>query len=488
MLERHFLTLAIACLSLVGRMLAAPQAPPPPPAREFRAAWVATVNNIDWPSRPGLPAAAARAELAAIVERAAALGLNALVFQVRPCGDAFYRSDLEPWSEWLTGAQGRAPDEAWDPLQFVVDRCHARGLQLHAWFNPYRARHPSSKTPEAPSHVLRRQPDACVTFGSYRWMDPGDPRSAAWTLAVIRDVVRRYDIDGVHLDDYFYPYPEKKAVFADDASWTRYRRGGGRLGRDDWRRQCIDQFVADLYAMVHREKPWLLVGISPFGIARPGVPKGIAAGIDQYAQLYADVPRWLAEGWVDYLAPQLYWPIDQTAQSFPTLLAWWRTQNPRQRHLWPGVDAGRIVQGKPPSRPDELRDQIELTRRGEDAPGHVLYSFRALRSNDPRGAGALAGRIYLEPAVAPASPWLGGAAPPTPVIRLEHANPPVVHWNQPGDARFVAVQVHDGTRWRGYAVAGAAAGAIDLPAGTRAVAVTAIGRTGLASGAAIERP
>ncbi|HEU4417476.1 MAG TPA: family 10 glycosylhydrolase, partial [Planctomycetota bacterium] len=305
--------LLLECLLLVGctacTQVTAQETPESALVREFRGAWVATVGNSDWPSRPGLPVATLRAELDAIVQRSVELKLNALVFQVRPCADAFYASRLEPWSEWLTGVQGQAPAEGFDPLAYVIARCHEQGLQLHAWFNPYRASHHSSKSAVSKEHVLARLPSACVPYGPYQWMDPGDERAAKWSLAVIQDVVQRYDVDGVHIDDYFYPYPEKGQAFPDERSFATYREKGGRLAVADWRRANIDSFVQRMYEVVHEARPWVQVGISPFGIARPGVPEGIKAGIDQYAQLYADVRKWLREGWLDYLTPQLYWPI-----------------------------------------------------------------------------------------------------------------------------------------------------------------------------------
>jgi len=458
---------------------------PPPLTREFRAAWVATVDNIDWPSRPGLPAAVARAELDAIVARAAELRLNALVFQVRPAGDALYESKLEPWSEWLTGAQGRAPDERWDPLRHAIAECHRRGLQLHAWFNPYRAWHEAGRSSPARGHVLDELPDACVRYGRFRWMDPGDPRAAKWSLAVIRDVVERYDVDGVHLDDYFYPYPQKGLPFPDDRSYERYRRGGGRLGLLDWRRSNVDAFVRELYATVHDGKPWVQVGISPFGIARPGVPRGIAAGVDQYDDLGADVVKWLHEGLVDYLAPQLYWPIDQEKQSFATLLPWWHSENTKQRHLWPGLNVVNILANKGPNRPEELVEQIGLVRAASrsGASGHVLYSWKTLRNDAPNGAGALRSRLYAEPVIAPASPWLGDAVPASPVAEFVRRGGGKLHvtWQPDPTVRFVVVQLQNGRGWFTYAIVGSEIGDCVIPDGARSVALTAISRTGIAS-------
>jgi uncharacterized lipoprotein YddW (UPF0748 family) len=458
-------------------------AAPPPLRREFRAAWVATVNNIDWPSRPGLPTATARAELDAIVDRAAELGLNALIFQVRPAGDAFYASRLEPWSEWLTGEQGTAPNPPWDPLAHVIERCHAAGIQLHAWCNPYRAWHPKAKSARpAPEHVLSALPSACVRYGSYRWMDPADPQAAAWSLRVLRDIVDRYDVDGLHIDDYFHPYAENGAAGPDRDRYVAYRRSGGRLSQSDRRRSHIDDFVERLCATVHRTKPWVQFGISPFGIARPGVPRGIEAGVDQYEHLGADVVKWLREGWVDYLAPQLYWPIDQKPQSFAVLLPWWLEQNVRQRHVWPGLDANRVLERRPPVRNDELVQQVDLIRAAARVPGYVIYSFSALRDNSRQVGGAVRDRLHREPALVPASPWLGAEAPQRPSGAVGEG---LVSWNAGSDARFVAVQVRGPNGWRTLTIGGARAGRCALPSDAVAIALTAISRTGATSEPAV---
>ena len=381
------------------------------PAREFRAAWVATVDNIDFPSRKGLRSAQLRRELDDIVQRAIELHLNALVFQVRAAADAFYPSPLEPWSEWLTGTQGQAPDGGFDPLAYVIDRCHQNGLQLHAWFNPFRCWHKAGTSAPHPTHVTERAPQLTRTYGSYQWMDPGHPTARKWTLAVIQDVVRRYDVDGVHIDDYFYPYPEKGAPFPDDDTWRAYRDGGGRLSRADWRRRNIDAFVERMYRLVHDEKPWVMVGISPFGIARPGVPRGIEAGLDQFAELYADVPKWLRNGWCDYLTPQLNWPIDQRPQAFGVLLDYWHSQNTMGRAIWPGLYTSRIRDAGPNVRAGELRDQIQLVRRADrQTPGHVHFSFKALRGDHRMVGDLLEREVYTRRARAPELPWL--AAPP----------------------------------------------------------------------------
>jgi uncharacterized lipoprotein YddW (UPF0748 family) len=397
---------------------------PPAVAREFRGAWVASVANIDWPSRPGLTSAQQQGELIAILDRAVELRLNAIVLQVRPAADAFYASPYEPWSEYLTGTMGRAPEPFYDPLEFAVTEAHRRGLELHAWFNPYRARHPTGRSAASANHLSRTRPDLVRSYGGFLWMDPGEPEVQDHSLRVILDVVRRYDLDGVHIDDYFYPYPVNDAAgrpipFPDDASWQRYRREGGTLARDDWRRENVDRFIERLHGEIKREKPWVRFGISPFGIWRPGHPPGIR-GFDQFGLLYADARRWLQEGWVDYFTPQLYWPIAQTEQSYPVLLRWWVEQNTHGRHIWPGNFTSRIVTGAQPLwRAAEVIDQIESTRRQPGATGNVHFSMRALMT-DPDGlATRLRMESYAAPALPPATPWLGSGTPGAPAARRE---------------------------------------------------------------------
>ena len=399
-----------------------PSQEPPPAPREFRAAWVASVAQIDWPSRPALEPAAQREQVLAILERARTLGLNALIVQVRPAGDALYASALEPWSEYLTGEQGRAPTPAYDPLAFWVEEAHRRGLELHAWFNPYRARHPSARTPLAAPHLGVRRPEWVRPYGDMLWMDPGEEGAAAHTLAVMLDVVQRYDVDAVHIDDYFYPYPVTREgveqPFPDEPAWQQFLRAGGRLTREDWRRSNVDRLVQAIYREVHRVKPHVRVGISPFGLGRPDRrPAGIQ-GFSQYDKLYADVERWLQEGWLDYLAPQLYWAIDRPAQAFGVLLDYWLAQNTAARHVWPGLFTSRVGAPEParawPAR--EVIDQVALMRTRPAAGGHVHFSMVALLQDREGLATALQQGPYAEPALVPATPWLGTQPPAAPAL------------------------------------------------------------------------
>ncbi len=414
---------------------------PPTVSKEFRGVWVASVANIDWPSRSGLSSSEARAELIGILDRAVELRLNAVIFQVRPAADAFYASEIEPWSEYLTGVQGKAPEPFWDPLEVAVREAHARGLELHAWFNPYRARHVGAKSVPASNHISKTSPALVKTYGPYLWMDPGEPLVRQRTLRVILDVVKRYDIDGVHIDDYFYPYQERTRAgrlieFPDAQSYRRYTQAGGKLSRDDWRRRNVDVLVQELHEGISKTKPWVKFGISPFGIWRPGHPEQIR-GLDAYATLYADARKWLREGWLDYFTPQLYWPTTRPAQSYAALLEWWSGENLQRRHLWPGNFTTRTGGTGASAWPmGELLEQIRLTRVNAGATGNVHFSMKSFLVNQAGMNDTLMAGPYREPALVPPTPWLKSDAPPLPVIVLATAS----------GAQTVQLDTHDKTR------------------------------------------
>ncbi len=428
---------------------------PLPVMREFRAAWIATVANIDWPSRPGLSPDAQKEELRAMLDRAVLLKMNGIVLQVRPAADALYDSPFEPWSEYLTGEMGRRPDPFYDPLAFAVSEAHARGLELHAWFNPFRARHAQARGTIAADHVSRARPELVRRYGRSLWMDPGDPEVQDISMQVIRDVVRRYDVDGVHIDDYFYPYAERDSAgveipFPDSATYARYRAGGGRLARDDWRRNNVDRFVERMFREVRREKSWVKVGISPFGIWRPGHPPQIR-GFDPYERLYADSRKWLREGWLDYFVPQLYWPIARTELSFSVLLRWWAEQNVHDRHLWPGAFTSRALRAEAAPWPaTEIVAQVNASRGHPGSSGLVHFSMKALMQN-PDSLVEKLGVAYARPALVPASPWMGGRAPGAPRLTLaaDSAGAPLLRFT-PSDGRspmWWVVRVRRGREW-----------------------------------------
>ena len=406
---------------------------PPPPAREFRAAWITTKDNIDWPSKPGLPVAQQKAELAALLDRAAQLHLNAVMFQVRSVSDAMYASSAEPWSEYITGIQGRAPEPYYDPLALAITEAHQRGLQLHAWFNPFRAADPESKSPPAPGHVRRTHPELIRRYGSQTWLDPGEPESQTRALNAILDVVKRYDVDGVVFDDYFYPYPEKNSGgrepdFPDDASWRKYGWKTG-LTREDWRRENISRFVQNVAQSVKTAKPWVQFGISPFGIWRPGVPQGISPkALDAYGKLYADARLWLANGWLDYCAPQLYWPIAQRELSFPVLLQWWRAQNVKGRHVFAALNDAAVGQK---FSADEIARQIQVVRGQTSLGGEIHYHLRSVTENPALAAAVRA--QYAQPALMPPVSWLNLPPPDKPELYAATENSATsIRWNSSG--------------------------------------------------------
>lgn len=392
---------------------------PPEFQREMRGLWIATVANIDWPSKTTLTADSQKAELIDILNRAVALGTNTIVFQVRPAADAVYRTSLEPWASLLSGTQGTDP--GYDPLEFAIEQAHARGLQLHAWINPFRAGNSADSAKLAASHVFNARREIVRVYGTQLWFDPGEPEAQDRSMRVIADIVTRYDIDGIHADDYFYPYQQNNAAgqlidFPDSSTYARY---GAGVARDDWRRANINRFVERMYREMHAIKPTIQVGLSPFGIWRPGNPPSVQ-GLDAYASIYADSRKWLQQGWVDYLAPQLYWAIAAPQQSFPALLDWWHGQNSRGRHVWPGLAAYRVQNGTATAFAiDEISNQIRATRQRPVALGHILYNTTSTLKRDGAAlATRLAADVYTGPALPPAYPWLTATALSAPSVTV----------------------------------------------------------------------
>ncbi|HEX9972655.1 MAG TPA: family 10 glycosylhydrolase, partial [bacterium] len=260
--------------------------------------------NLDWPSSPSLNPDRQRSELVSTLDQLRAVGINAIFFQVRPECDAFYQSTYEPWSYFLTGKQGKAPSPFYDPLEFAISEAHKRGMELHAWFNPYRAIREIGSFQIDSTHVTVRHPDWAIQIGNFKFLNPGLPMVREHVTAVIIDVARRYDIDGIHFDDYFYPYPPNNITNEDDQTFANYSRGF--TGRGDWRRDNVNLFIEMVYDTIQAIKPYVKFGVSPFGIWKNGVPSGIT-GLDAYSAIYADAVTWFNKQIVDYVAPQLYW-------------------------------------------------------------------------------------------------------------------------------------------------------------------------------------
>ena len=408
----------------------------PPLNREFRGVWVATVANIDWPSKPALSAEQQQAELIKILDRVVELKFNTVIFQVRPQCDAVYRSKLEPWSASLTGTMGCDP--GYDPLEFAVKEAHKRHLELHAWLNPFRALLKDKAKGVSANHISKTHPDWVLNYGKLLWLDPGIPEARDYSMSVLLDIVKRYDVDGIHFDDYFYPYHEEDAKgkvipFPDTTSRAEYLKRGGKLELDDWRRDSANQFVKTAYDSVKKMKPWVKFGIAPFGVWKSGFPVKTKA-TDSYSTLYGDCRKWLQEGWVDYLSPQLYWPTDHPDLPFEKLINWWVDQNTLHRGMWPGLYTSSVGEkdektGKVKISVEELGKEIALDRKQSGTPGTVHFSAKALIKNK-NGVADLLAKLYQEPALVPAAPWLGKDVSAAPELTARsHSDKTTLHWS-----------------------------------------------------------
>ncbi len=425
-----FTFLASFCLALtLGSSLAWAQAP----KREFRAAWIATVSNIDWPSARNLSPEDQRQEFIARLDQLQSLGANAVIVQIRPACDAFYASPWEPWSRYLTGKQGKAPEPFYDPLSFMIQEAHARNMEFHAWFNPYRALTSSKYNPNPPDHVTRKHPDWLISYGGKTQLDPGLPEVRDYVARIIMDVVQRYDIDAVHMDDYFYPYRIAGQEFGDEKTYQKYK--GQFLDKASWRRHNVNLFVEDLSRQIRRTKPHVKLGISPFGVWRNASkdPMGseTRAGQTNYDDLYADVLLWMRKGWVDYLLPQLYWERGHRAADFNVLLPWWE-QHRYDRHIYYGLGLYRMINAsRPPwNQPKEILSQIRAIRQYPSS-GFALYSLSNLDRIPPYVTDSLR-QINRRIAFPPTMKWIDSIPPAAPQvsaqmrpegIRLEWAMP-----------------------------------------------------------------
>jgi uncharacterized lipoprotein YddW (UPF0748 family) len=479
------------CLALSGASLRADYVPVPvkvpEPQREFRAAWIATVHNLDWPSKPGLPPAQQRAEMVALLDLAAATGLNAVILQVRTECDAFYRSNLEPWSFFLSGNQGSGPSDGYDPLAFAIAEAHKRGIELHAWFNPFRAS-ATERSNKSSKHITRTHSSQMLSAGTMKWGNPASEFVRQRAIDVMVDVTRRYDIDGVHIDDYFYPYPKSSGgktydQFDDSASYRAYKSKGGKLELRDWRRDNINTFVRTAYGAVKAAKSHVEFGISPFGIWRPGNPSSVKAGLDAYDDICADSRLWFNQGWLDYLSPQLYWRIDSD-QNYASLYQWWSGENKQRRHLFPGIASSRILSSDDRGRPaTETIRQIDVTRQKPSpaGPGHLHWSIEALK-NDRGGLQGKLRQSYAQAAIPPASPWLGSGSP-APVFVAPSQTKAGLHlaFKPEPSARWRVIQIRDGNQWATLRMVPSAQETVQLEGSPEAVSIRHVGPTGLLS-------
>jgi uncharacterized lipoprotein YddW (UPF0748 family) len=372
--------------------------------REFRGAWIATVANINWPSKRNLSTNEQKAEAIKLLDLLKDANFNAVIFQARPSADALYKSELEPWSYFLTGEIGKAPSPHYDPLEFWVEEAHKRGMELHVWINPYRAHHSSGGSVSSQSLVHKMPENILRLKNGMYWFDPSHPKTQDHVSKVVRDIVKRYDIDAIHFDDYFYPYASYNGGndFPDQKTWNEYKDKGGKLSRADWRRENVNLIIKRLHREIKEEKSYVKFGISPFGIWKPGYPNGIT-GLSQYDELYADAKLWLNEGWVDYFAPQLYWPMNSKGQNFSKLLQWWQSENTQKRHLWPGLNT---VEVKAENRSVEICNQINAAcELLKDSQGVIHWSIAGLTNNSSM-IHSLKNGPYKEKALIPKSPWM----------------------------------------------------------------------------------
>ena len=411
----------------------------PEPKREFRGVWVATVENIDWPSSNKLTAPQQKQQLADILAAHQKTGINAVMFQVRPAADAFYAKSREPWSQWLTGKQGKAPEPAFDPLEFALTEAHKRGMELHAWFNPYRATKDNRYSLLSPNHITNTKPEWFFIYGGQKLFNPGLPEVREYIVKVILDVVDNYDIDGVHMDDYFYPYAIAGQKINDAVAYQKY--GGNFKNINDWRRDNVDQLIKMLTDSVHKHNPRIKFGISPFGVwaNQSHNPEGsVTKGLETYYEQYADSRKWIKEGWVDYINPQLYRPIGDHLIDFAKTLSWW-SDNTYNRHLYVGHAAYRINEHKLPAYqdPNEMPNEIKLTRNNPRAQGSVFFSSKSLTDNRLGFTDSLKNNYYRYPGLPPVMLWLDSVAPNVPRNFTAHSLNRAVHlnWETPVLAR-----------------------------------------------------
>jgi uncharacterized lipoprotein YddW (UPF0748 family) len=393
---KFFTALLLFFISCFSMLISVAQTKP-----EFRGVWVATVDNIDWPSSKYLNADSQKAEFIKLLNMHQANGMNAMIVQVRPSTDAFYPSPYEPWSEWLTGKQGQPPVPYYDPLQFMIDETHKRGMEFHAWMNPYRAVFNINNSSISATHITRVHPDWFLTYGDKKYFDPGNKEAQQYVTSVVTDVVSRYDVDAIHFDDYFYPYRIAGKEFPDDAKYQQYGNG---MNKDDWRRSNTDSIIAMLSKAIKKQNVKCQFGISPFGVWRniDKDPDGsnTKAGQTNYDDLYADILLWLKNGWIDYVAPQIYWEFEQKNAPYKILVDWWSTHTyGKNCYIGLGIyKAGSNVYWKDKT---QLPRQIEALRNTPNIQGMIFFSSKSFEKNPNGWSDSLRLNYFAVPAQTP---------------------------------------------------------------------------------------
>jgi uncharacterized lipoprotein YddW (UPF0748 family) len=398
--------------------------------REFRGAWVATVVNIDWPTKNTLSTGEQYIELTRLFDSLNAVGINAIFFQVRAECDAFYKSKYEPWSHWLTGKQGKAPDPYYDPLELAIEEAHRRGMELHAWFNPYRSVRKKGLYEISENHVSVKHPEWHLDFPEYIMLDPGHPEARKYILNVMTDVLENYDVDGIHFDDYFYPYGPKVSN-EDSLTFAKYPRGFTNL--DDWRRDNINQLMREIYDVVNEKKPHVKFGISPFGIVLNEYAG--TNGFNSYDIIYCDPLTWLNEKIVDYVTPQIYWEMDHKLAPYRKLLPWWSTIT-NDRHLYIGQYSSKMFAEDYKGNYTEIGDQIKMNRNTKNVLGSVFFSAKSISLNWAGFADTLQNNYYKYDAIPPQMEWKDSVKPNKPTNLEVYVNEKdvIVNWDTPTPA------------------------------------------------------
>lgn len=419
------------------------------PKREMRAVWIATVENIDWPSSPNLSSEEQKAEMIALLDQVKDYNMNTVVFQIRPASDALYQSDIEPWSQWLTGKQGVAPDPWYDPLEFTIGECRKRGLDIHLWINTYRVINNISKAEPAPNHISKKHPEWLVTYGNKKYLDPGIPAVRDYVTRIVGDIVKRYDIDAIHFDDYFYPYKIAGQDFPDENSFKTYGEEIFGKRKDDWRRDNVNQVIKQFHDTIKSIKPYVEFGIAPFGVWRnkKDDPNGsdTRAGSPCYDDLYADVLKWQNEKWIDYISPQLYWFIGKEVADYAILAKWW-AENRYGCQLYIGQALYTI---DPQSKDnawrtsDEIIKQLDLNETFPEIKGNFFYSAKFLGKNPLGLKEKLLKKHYAFTSLTPENPLIEPVIPAEPanaVLQKEGDNV-VLSWDkQANNKMFVVYQ------------------------------------------------
>jgi uncharacterized lipoprotein YddW (UPF0748 family) len=371
------------------------------PRAELRAVWVATVSNIDFPSKPTISSDVQKAEFIHLLDMHQQNGMNAVVVQIRPATDALYPSPLEPWSQWLTGVQGQPPVPYYDPLQFMIEETHKRNMELHAWMNPYRAVFNIGNSSIAATHITRIHPEWFLTYGDKKYFDPGNKDVQKHVTAVVKDVVSRYAVDAIHFDDYFYPYRINGKEFPDENSYRSY---GAGLNKDDWRRSNTDSIIVMLSRVIKEQNKNCQFGISPFGVWRNASqdPDGsnTKAGQTNYDDLYADILLWLKKGWIDYVAPQLYWEIGHSLADYNTLIEWW-SNHTYGKNCYIGLGIYRAGSNAAWKDKTQLPRQIQKLRETPNMHGMIFFSSKTFERNPNGWNDSLRLNYFREPAFLP---------------------------------------------------------------------------------------